>query len=105
MGALKNSPAHGTVTTESYGNKQKREVSYSIGDEIIPELIDPSPPYDYEELVQAMDEVYPTYYKNPDEKRYLGKQMPLLVTHNNKGLHSLFLIFLFTNFSVSSFFH
>lgn len=92
LGALKNSPVHGTVTTESTGNKQKREVSYSIGDEIIPELIDQSPPYDYEELVQAMDEAYPTYFKNPDEKRYLGKQMPLVVAHT-KGSHIIFLHF------------
>ncbi|XP_063709639.1 neuropeptide-like 1 isoform X3 [Culicoides brevitarsis] len=79
VGALKNSPVHGNG-----GNKQhKREVSYTIMDEITtPELIEPnyqSSPFDYEELAQAMDEAYPFAYKSNDEKRYLGKQLPLSV--------------------------
>ncbi|XP_063709637.1 uncharacterized protein LOC134838111 isoform X1 [Culicoides brevitarsis] len=75
VGALKNSPVHGNG-----GNKQhKREVSYTIMDEITtPELIEPnyqSSPFDYEELAQAMDEAYPFAYKSNDEKRYLGSFM------------------------------
>lgn len=80
---MKNSPVHGVGSNSN--NKQKREVSYTIMDEITsPELIEPnyqSSPFDYEELAQAMDDAYPFAYayKNNDEKRYLGKQLPLTV--------------------------
>lgn len=79
LGALKNSPVHGLNTPTP---KQKREVTYSILDDSNPELVESnyqSNPFDYEELAQAMYDTYPLYFKSDDEKRYLGKQLPITV--------------------------
>lgn len=85
LGSLKNSPVHGAPSAAT--KQQKREVSYSIMDETNPELAESNYQTEYDELAQVMDEIY----KMPEEKRYLGKQMPLLTIP--KGVFEIFLTF------------
>jgi len=85
IGSLKNSPVHGSGSITTANSKQKREVSYSIMDETNPELAESNyqaDPFEYDE----MDDAYPLYYKSPAEKRYLGKQLPLMTVGKSRIL-------------------
>ncbi|XP_062560538.1 uncharacterized protein LOC134224907 [Armigeres subalbatus] len=79
--SLKNSQGQGGGSAN--GGRKKRELYYEDEtlDDSTPEILEPvyqSSPLDYEELMEAMNEAYPSsYYNGPsdnhlEEKRYLG---------------------------------